>query len=271
MLVYQAKLQETEAQYRVIDEMIRTGLFVRNKCLRYWMDNRGVNGMVPNKYCKFIADNHEFPWVKKLNSMARQAMSERVWQVLSNFCSNCKNKTPGLKGYLKFKKLQTSASFEYKKKCSWKLSSDRKYIAFIDGFAAVTFKLWGTFGKIFGVPVIEVPPDNTSQNCSNCRQKVKQCLSTRTHKCPDCEYIADRDYNAAIIIVKKAVEIIAQLSSDNAPDKYHHELLSAVAGLSHSHLLPYIGLITIAISTETHAGIKSSFTNKPLLSAAVLL
>ena len=61
------------------------------------------------------------------------------------------------------------------------------------------------------------------------------------------------------------------MKSDNAPYKYHHRLLSAVAGLSHSHSLFYVGLVPIAISTETHAGIKSSFTNKPLLSAAVVL
>ncbi|WP_338022946.1 hypothetical protein [Argonema galeatum] len=40
MLVYEAKLKGTETQYRIINEMLRTGLFVRNKALRYWMDNR---------------------------------------------------------------------------------------------------------------------------------------------------------------------------------------------------------------------------------------
>ncbi|MCL1463382.1 hypothetical protein [Argonema galeatum] len=61
------------------------------------------------------------------------------------------------------------------------------------------------------------------------------------------------------------------MTSDNAPYKYHHRLLSAVASLSHSLSLNYAGLVPIAISIETHAGIKSSFTNKPLLSVAVVL
>ncbi|MCL1474809.1 hypothetical protein [Argonema antarcticum] len=102
MLVYEAKLQGTETQYRVIDKMIRTCLFVRNKCLRYLMDNRGVNGIDMNKYCKVIPDNPEFSWIKKLNLMARQAMSERVWQGISKFFYNCKNKTllPYLRCYL---------------------------------------------------------------------------------------------------------------------------------------------------------------------------
>ncbi|GEM_PF-2648058 len=61
------------------------------------------------------------------------------------------------------------------------------------------------------------------------------------------------------------------MTSDKAPYKYHHGLLSAVTGLSHSHSLPYVGLVPIAVSIETLAGIKSSFTNKLLLSVAVVL
>ena len=196
MLVYQAKLPGTEAQYRVSDEMILTDLFVCNKCLRYWMDNRGVNGIDLNKYDKAIADNPEFPWVKKLNLMARQAMSERVWQGISKLFFNCNNKTPRIKGYPKFNK------------------SEKKYIKLIKEASRSLFRRSVEyFGKILGVPFIAFTPDNTSQDCSNCGNKVKNCLSNRTHKCPDCGY-ADRDYNAAINIVKKAVEIIAQLSTD---------------------------------------------------------
>ncbi|MCC3405283.1 MAG: transposase [Microcoleus sp. PH2017_10_PVI_O_A] len=60
------------------------------------------------------------------------------------------------------------------------------------------------FGVVYGVPVIAVNPSYTSQNCSNCGQKVVKTLSTRTHKCPHCGYIADRDENAAINILKFA-------------------------------------------------------------------
>ena len=41
MLVYEAKLEGTQEQYGRLDEAIRTAQFVRNKCLRYWMDNKG--------------------------------------------------------------------------------------------------------------------------------------------------------------------------------------------------------------------------------------
>ena len=42
-----------------------------------------------------------------------------------------------------FKKHQTHGSVEYKT-TGWKLSEDRRYITFSDGFKAGTFKLWGT-------------------------------------------------------------------------------------------------------------------------------
>ena len=38
MLVYEAKLKGKQYQYERLDETIRTGLFVRNYCLRYWED-----------------------------------------------------------------------------------------------------------------------------------------------------------------------------------------------------------------------------------------
>jgi putative transposase len=373
MLVFEAKLEGTNGQYDTLDEVLRTARFVRNKCLRYWMDNPGVDKYDLNKYCAQLAK--EFDFANKLNSQARQASAERAWSAISRFYDNCKKKKPGKKGYPKFKKHQTNLSVEYKT-TGWKLSEDRKQITFTDGFEAGTFKMWGSrdlhfyqieqikrvrivrradgyyvqfcikqerneqheltgkmigldvglnhfytdsegntvdnprflrkgekalkkaqrrlsrtkkgsqnrnkarnrlgrkhlkvqrrrrdfavklaravvqssdlvafedlqvanmvknhhlaksisdaawrlfrewleyFGKVFGVPVIAVPPHNTSQNCSNCGEKVEKTLSTRTHKCPHCNHIQDRDWNAAINILKKALEFLAKSSTD---------------------------------------------------------
>jgi putative transposase len=101
MLVFEAKLQGTSDQYGRLDEAIRTGRFVRNMCLRYWLDGHAKHRNDLNKYCKLLADNPEFPWVKKLNSMARQAMAERTWAAISRFFDNCKKKIQGLKGFRK--------------------------------------------------------------------------------------------------------------------------------------------------------------------------
>lgn len=49
-----------------------------------------------------------------------------------------------------------------------------------------------------------VPPPFTSQNCSNCGHIVKNSLSERTHKCPKCGTVLNRDTNAAINILCKA-------------------------------------------------------------------
>ncbi len=43
MLVYEYKLDSTKAQYAAIDEAIRITQFIRNKCLRKWMDEHGVS------------------------------------------------------------------------------------------------------------------------------------------------------------------------------------------------------------------------------------
>lgn len=55
-----------------------------------------------------------------------------------------------------------------------------------------------------GRQVEAVPPHYTSQLCSHCGEYVQKALSVRTHLCPHCGFIADRDVNAAINILHKA-------------------------------------------------------------------
>jgi putative transposase len=143
MLVLEAKLEGQIEQYKKLDEAIRTARFVRNSCVRYWMDNKGIGRYELSAYCAVLAANSEFPWVDKLNSMARQASAERAWSAISRFYDNCKKQKPGKKGFPQFKKEQTHGSVEYKT-TGYKLSVDRRAITFSDGFKAGTFKLWGT-------------------------------------------------------------------------------------------------------------------------------
>jgi len=63
---------------------------------------------------------------------------------------------------------------------------------------------WGMFRQLLenkaesaGRQVIAVAPHSTSQKCSQCGEYVPKSLSVRTHVCPFCGYIADRDENAA--------------------------------------------------------------------------
>ena len=370
MLVYEAKLEGTQNQYYKLDSGIRTGLFVRNSIIRAWLDGLVKSRNDAYKHCKTLADNAEFPFCKLLNSQARQAHAERAWASIERFYQNCKAQIKGKKGFPKFKKQALRASLEYKV-TGWKLSLDRRYIEFTDGFKAGTFKLWGTrdlhfyqldqikrlrvvrrhdgyyaqflidhnrednkeltgkqigldvglshfytdsngekidnprflrtderkikrlnrrlsksqkgsrnrakarnklgrahlkvsrrrndwvcklaqrviqshdlvaienlkvrnmiknhclaksisdvawyrfrewlqyFGIVYGVPVIAVNPSYTSQYCSTCGQTVVKTLSTRTHTCPHCGYIADRDENAALNILKLSLKELA--------------------------------------------------------------
>jgi putative transposase len=72
-----------------------------------------------------------------------------------------------------------------------------------------TFRQWlEYFGHKYGKVTVAVPPHNTSQNCSNCGEKVKKSLSTRTHVCPHCGYSEDRDINAAINILRLGLSTV---------------------------------------------------------------
>ena len=80
----------------------------------------------------------------------------------------------------------------------------------INDAAWSTFRKWlEYFASKYGKVAVAVPPHNTSQNCSNCGQKVKKSLSTRTHICPHCNFVEDRDVNAAINILQKALLMLS--------------------------------------------------------------
>ncbi len=144
MLVYEAKLKGKQYQYRWLDEAIRTGLFIRNSCLRYWEDGHAKSRNDLYKYVTRLAKDSDFPWASKLNSQARQAMAERAYAAISRFFDNCKRQIPGKKGYPKYKKNRPNyGSVEYKV-TGWKLSENRNRITFTDGFKAGEFKLYGS-------------------------------------------------------------------------------------------------------------------------------
>lgn len=70
---------------------------------------------------------------------------------------------------------------------------------------------WSSFKNILclkaeeaGCRVVEVPPHYTSQRCSNCGEIVQKSLSIRTHVCPKCGQVEDRDVNAAKNILAQA-------------------------------------------------------------------
>lgn len=127
MLIYEYKIDANKQQCQAIDTAIRTVQFIRNKCIRLWMDTRGVSRNDLQLYCATLAK--EFPFANTLNSQARQASADRAWASISRFYDNCKAHKPRKKGYPKFQ--HDNRSVEYKT-TGWKLDRDGKHIEFTD-------------------------------------------------------------------------------------------------------------------------------------------
>jgi putative transposase len=138
MLIYEYKLDGSTKQYEAIDEAVKVCQFIRNKCLRKWMDERGISKNDLQVYCAVLAK--AYPFATRLNSQARQASADRAWFAVSRFYENCKSHKPGKKGYPKFQ--QNNRSVEYKQ-TGWKLAPDGKRITFTDGCGIGRLRLVG--------------------------------------------------------------------------------------------------------------------------------
>ncbi len=153
MLVLEYKAVVKSNQVKAIDEAIRTSQFVRNKVLRYWMDNRNVGKKELYQYNTQLRAEYKF--VNDLNSHACQASVENVERAVKRFFDNCKAKKQGKKtphassretrptqwlSYPRFKK--HSRSVEYKVS-GWKLHPSKRRITFSDKKGIGELKLLG--------------------------------------------------------------------------------------------------------------------------------
>jgi putative transposase len=150
MLVLEYKVKAKSSQYKAIDEAIRTVQFVRNKCLRHWMDSSKdakIDRFALNKYSTEL--RNEFSFVKDLNSMAVQAAAERGWLAISRFYENvrlsahveaCKSKKGRKKGFPRFQK--DNRSVEYKTS-GWSLHKTKRRITITDKKGISELKLLG--------------------------------------------------------------------------------------------------------------------------------
>ncbi|KZL49994.1 transposase [Nodularia spumigena CENA596] len=141
MLVLEYKVKAKKLQYLAIEEAIKTTQFIRNKCLRYWMDaprELKINRFALNKYSTEL--RNEFKFVANLNSMAVQSSAERAWLAISRFSENCKKKVSGKKGYPRFQ--HDNRSVEYKTS-GWKLNQTQRRITITDKKGIGELKLLG--------------------------------------------------------------------------------------------------------------------------------
>ncbi len=206
MFVLEAKLRGSTKQFAIIDEMIRTSGFVRNSCIRHWMDNRGVGQYDLSALCAVLAKEYE--WASKLNSQARQASAERAWQSIRRFYDNCKKspraeRTPLNKGG----------------------RGDRLAKSISDAAWRQFFEWLKYYGQVFGKIVIAVPPQYSSQECSSCHRIVKKALSQRTHVC-ECGLILDRDENSGRILLARGLKLLSREGHSRINAQGHLNLCS---------------------------------------------
>ena len=142
MLILDYKLRVNQSQHAAIDEAIRTTQFIRNKCVRKWMDERGIGDNDLQVYSAQLA--REYPFAARLNSQARQTSADRAWLSVARFYQHCREKKPGKKGYPRFQK--DNRSVEYKA-TGWRLESDGQRITFTDGMSIGTVRLIGANPK----------------------------------------------------------------------------------------------------------------------------
>jgi putative transposase len=135
----ECKLVATAEQRGKMDEAIRTAQFVRNRCVRFWMDGEKVSKN--DVYKHTTALQAEFSWCKQLNSTAVQAAGERAWSATSRFYDNHKRGVRPV-GYPQFKK--NVRSVEYKQS-GWKLDAANERVTFTDGFGIGKMKFKGSW------------------------------------------------------------------------------------------------------------------------------
>ncbi len=79
------------------------------------------------------------------------------------------------------------------------------------------FVMWLDYlSHVYGKVVVAVPPAYTSQDCSTCGERVTKALSERTHVCPRCKTVLDRDHNAARNILALGVRRLEETTAGHA-------------------------------------------------------
>lgn len=77
----------------------------------------------------------------------------------------------------------------------------------LDAGLARLFQLLGYKCERSGSRLVRVDARGTSQDCSGCGTKVPKALSVRTHHCPACELVLDRDVNAARNVLARGLAL----------------------------------------------------------------
>ena len=72
-------------------------------------------------------------------------------------------------------------------------------------------------GRKRGCHVVEVAPEETTKECSQCGVKTDKPLWVREHSCPSCGFETDRDYNAALNVWERGLKKLGVVHSEKTP------------------------------------------------------
>jgi putative transposase len=70
VLILDYKARTNQAQQTAIDEAIRTVQFIRNKCVRLWMDGRGIGDNDLQVSCAQLAKDYPFAARREFHGQA---------------------------------------------------------------------------------------------------------------------------------------------------------------------------------------------------------
>lgn len=68
-----------------------------------------------------------------------------------------------------------------------------------------------------GILFRKVTAAGTSQSCSSCGKIVKKSLAIRTHCCPHCDLVLDRDHNASLVIKQRGMDSLPMVYREVTP------------------------------------------------------
>ena len=72
-------------------------------------------------------------------------------------------------------------------------------------------------GRKRGCHIVEVAPEETTKECSQCGVKTDKPLWVREHSCPSCGFETDRDYNAALNVWERGLKKLGVVHSEKTP------------------------------------------------------
>jgi transposase len=70
-----------------------------------------------------------------------------------------------------------------------------------------------------GRRVVKVAAAFSSQDCSQCGNRVRKTLSEREHRCIACGFVTHRDHNSAILLDKKGRAVSVGMGEVALPDE----------------------------------------------------